>query len=158
MNKTPTDREIQEPCQNPNCFDGEIDTGGFDPLGHPIVEACNCRQTKPAKSGKKFKIGDRVKKISGSNWHGRTVGTYSTDLTPEGYAVESATEKGSVQIYPAKALELWTVEDERIAFEAWCQLNGDPRLIRIDKDEHGQYKDYLVECRWQGWLARSLNP
>jgi len=29
-------------------------------------------------------------------------------LTPEGYAVESSTEKGSVQIYPAAALELAT--------------------------------------------------
>ena len=49
-----------------------------------------------------------VKKVSGSQWHGKIVGTYSTELTPEGYAVESHTEKGSVQIYPAKALELWT--------------------------------------------------
>lgn len=32
------------------------------------------------------------------------VGFYSTNLTPEGYAVESSTEKGSVQIYPASAL------------------------------------------------------
>lgn len=54
----------------------------------------------------KFKLGDRVKKVSGSQWHGVVVGTYSTELTPEGYAVESATEKGSVQIYPAKALEM----------------------------------------------------
>ena len=49
-----------------------------------------------------------VRKVSGSQWHGKVVGTYSTELTPEGYAVESSTEKGSVQIYPAKALELWT--------------------------------------------------
>lgn len=57
-------------------------------------------------SGAKFDMGDRVEKISGSSWRGRVVGTYSTDLTPEGYAVESDTEKGSVQIYPAKALRL----------------------------------------------------
>ena len=43
----------------------------------------------------KFKLGDVVKKVSGSQWHGTIVGTYST-------------EKGSVQIYPAKALEYWT--------------------------------------------------
>lgn len=54
----------------------------------------------------KFKLGDHVKKIKGSQWSGLVVGTYSTALTPEGYAVESSTEKGSVQIYPAAALEL----------------------------------------------------
>ncbi len=53
----------------------------------------------------KFKRGDTVRKIKGSQWHGTVVGTYSTSLTPEGYAVESSTEKGSVQIYPAAALE-----------------------------------------------------
>ena len=55
----------------------------------------------------KFKLGDLVRKVSGSQWHGVVVGTYSTELTPEGYAVESDTERGSVQIYPAKALETW---------------------------------------------------
>lgn len=51
-----------------------------------------------------FKLGDRVEKISGSSWCGKVVGTYATSLTPEGYAVESEREPGSVQIYPAKAL------------------------------------------------------
>jgi predicted DNA-binding transcriptional regulator AlpA len=55
----------------------------------------------------RFKVGDLVRKVSGSNWHGTVCGTYSTELTPEGYAVESYTEKGSVQIYPSRALELW---------------------------------------------------
>lgn len=54
----------------------------------------------------KFPMGSRVRKIKGSRWQGRVVGTYSTELTPEGYAVESETEHGSVQIYPAHALEL----------------------------------------------------
>lgn len=54
----------------------------------------------------KFKRGDHVRKVSGSQWTGVVVGEYSTELTPEGYAVESSTERGSVQIYPAKALEL----------------------------------------------------
>jgi dihydrofolate reductase (trimethoprim resistance protein) len=54
----------------------------------------------------KFKHGDRVRKINGSEWSGKVVGTYSTEQTPEGYAVESEAHKGSVQIYPAKALEL----------------------------------------------------
>lgn len=54
----------------------------------------------------KFQIGDRVRKVSGSEWQGIVVGWYSTKLTPEGYAVESESHAGSVQIYPAKALEL----------------------------------------------------
>ena len=53
----------------------------------------------------KFQLGDTVRKTKGSQWHGKVVGTYSTTLTPEGYAVESSTEIGSVQIYPAAALE-----------------------------------------------------
>ena len=54
----------------------------------------------------KFKQGDRVKKKSGSEWQGHIVGWYSTTLTIEGYAVECEIHKGSVQIYPASALEL----------------------------------------------------
>ena len=50
--------------------------------------------------------GDLVRKRSGSQWQGRVVGEYSTTLTPEGYAVESEAHAGSVQIYPAAALEL----------------------------------------------------
>jgi hypothetical protein len=55
----------------------------------------------------KFLLGDHVKKTKGSEWHGIIVGTYSTELTPEGYCVESWYEQGSVQIYPAAALEEW---------------------------------------------------
>lgn len=51
-----------------------------------------------------FKHFDCVMKKSGGHWRGRVVGWYSTDLTPEGYAVESMYEPGSVQIYPATAL------------------------------------------------------
>lgn len=54
--------------------------------------------------GWKYELGDVVKKKSGSSWTGKVVGFYSTDLTPEGYAVESMHETGSVQIYPVKAL------------------------------------------------------
>lgn len=54
----------------------------------------------------KFKLGDCVCKTKGSEWAGRIVGTYSTDLTPEGYCVENIYHPGSVQIYPATALEL----------------------------------------------------
>lgn len=53
---------------------------------------------------RKFIIGDRVTKTSGSSWTGRVVGFYSTELTPIGYCVESETETGSVQIYPERAL------------------------------------------------------
>ena len=53
-----------------------------------------------------FRIGDKVRKVRGSQWKGSIVGWYSTQLTKEGYAVESDTELGSVQIYPASALEL----------------------------------------------------
>ena len=68
----------------------------------------------------KFKIGDRVRKISGSSWQGVVVGTYSTKLTPEGYAVESEYEDGSVQIYPAKALELAPHPDtEKLSALIW---------------------------------------
>ena len=52
-----------------------------------------------------FSLGDRVRKTKGSSWQGVIVGTYSTTLTPEGYAVESEREPGSVQIYPVTALE-----------------------------------------------------
>jgi dihydrofolate reductase (trimethoprim resistance protein) len=54
----------------------------------------------------KFKRGDKVRKIKGAQWSGIVVGEYSTTLTPEGYAVESSTEKGSVQIYPDFVLEI----------------------------------------------------
>jgi len=53
----------------------------------------------------KFRIGDRVQKTKGSDWRGHVVGLYSTWLTPEGYCVESEDHYGSVQIYPAAALE-----------------------------------------------------
>ena len=55
--------------------------------------------------GRKFALGQRVRKIKGSSWQGRVVGFYSTELTPMGYAVESEREPGSVQIYPEAALE-----------------------------------------------------
>jgi hypothetical protein len=61
----------------------------------------------------KFQLGASVRKTKGSQWHGTVVGTYSTTLTPEGYAVESATESGSVQIYPASALEPWEGDSTR---------------------------------------------
>lgn len=52
-----------------------------------------------------FDLGDRVRKKSGAAWQGHVVGWYCTKLTPEGYAVESESHLGSVQIYPVAALE-----------------------------------------------------
>jgi dihydrofolate reductase (trimethoprim resistance protein) len=52
----------------------------------------------------KWSIGDSVTKTKGSSWSGKVVGYYSTSLTSKGYAVESPTESGSVQIYPEAAL------------------------------------------------------
>ena len=70
----------------------------------------SCSWTSPESTkAPKFKRGDLVRKISGSEWHGYVVGEYSTELTPEGYAVESAAHRGSVQTYPAAALELMPI-------------------------------------------------
>jgi dihydrofolate reductase (trimethoprim resistance protein) len=63
------------------------------------------QEQKQPPIGTTFKMGDRVRKRSGSEWQGLIVGWYSTKLTPEGYAVESEAHAGSVQIYPAAALE-----------------------------------------------------
>ena len=66
------------------------------------------RANRPAQTAPqgKFRMGDLVKKSTGSEWVGRVVGWYSTEQTKEGYAVESSAHRNSVQIYPAKALEL----------------------------------------------------
>ena len=56
-------------------------------------------------------IGTRLRKIKGSSWQGRVVGYYSTTLTEVGYCIESEREPGSVQIYPASALE-WIGEKQ----------------------------------------------
>ena len=74
----------------------------------------------------KFKQGDRVKKKSGSEWQGHIVGWYSTTLTIEGYAVESESHKGSVQIYPASALVL--VDDKDA-------LNINDRVRRVSDEQ-----------------------
>lgn len=73
--------------------------GGLTAFG---LYAAPIAQTAPQG---KFRMGDLVKKSTGSEWEGRVVGWYSTEQTSEGYAVESEAHKGSVQIYPAKALE-----------------------------------------------------
>lgn len=69
------------------------------------VELLNAAPIAQAAPLGKFRMGDLVKKSTGSEWVGRVVGWYSTEQTPEGYAVESSAHRNSVQIYPAKALE-----------------------------------------------------
>ena len=56
----------------------------------------------------KFKMGDTVRKPTGSWWQGRVVGTYSTRQTPRGYCVQMQTpeDNGPVQFYPETALDL----------------------------------------------------
>lgn len=51
-------------------------------------------------------LGTRVRKTKGSSWQGAVVGYYSSSLTPHGVNVESEREPGSVQVYPARALEV----------------------------------------------------
>lgn len=98
----------------------------------------------------KFTLGDKVRKTKGSAWHGTVVGTYSTELTPEGYAVESATERGSVQIYPAAALELWEGgAGLQAEFEAWA---SGPEFglsaAYFAKDERGEYINMPTNNYW----------
>ncbi len=73
--------------------------------GKVLCEACAYAPIAQTAPQGKFRMGDLVKKSTGSEWVGRVVGWYSTGQTPEGYAVESEAHAGSVQIYPAKALE-----------------------------------------------------
>lgn len=54
-----------------------------------------------------YRLGDLVQKKGRSKWRGRIVGWYRTELTDLGYAVESAFEAGSVQIYPEATLVGW---------------------------------------------------
>ena len=85
--------------------------GRLERLTHAYEEAldlaCYLRwEIERTKRAGTFNLGDTVEKKSGSAWAGVIVGTYSTHLTPEGYAVESSAHPGSVQIYPASALRL----------------------------------------------------
>lgn len=59
-----------------------------------------------------FVLGDSVRKRpGGGEWRGVVVGLYLASKTPLGFAVESVREPGSVQIYPARALQEWPRED-----------------------------------------------
>lgn len=54
-----------------------------------------------------FQMGALVHKKGRASWRGRIVGWYRTERTALGFAVESAFEPGSVQIYPQTALVPW---------------------------------------------------
>lgn len=56
----------------------------------------------------RWPLGAKVRKKRGSSWRGTVCGFYSTEHTPIGYAVDSAFEPGSVQVWPEAALEDWT--------------------------------------------------
>ena len=96
----------------------------------------------------KFKRGDLVRKIKGSQWKGTVVGEYNTELTPEGYAVESSTEKGSVQIYPAAALELCTTEGKTLFTDGKYTLiertPGHLVALRYGEDWRDLCGDHLI--------------
>lgn len=68
---------------------------------------------KEAVPGWAFAEGDLVRKKSGSWWEGRVVGTYTTEQTPRGYAVQLDKPFGPVQIYPESALESAMQSEER---------------------------------------------
>ncbi|HNS40236.1 MAG TPA: hypothetical protein PKJ56_08325 [Promineifilum sp.] len=76
-----------------------------------------------APDGFRWGMGAAVRKKRGSSWRGHVCGFYSTGHTPEGYAVASAFEPGSVQVWPRAALEDWSIsaaELERLAVIAAC--------------------------------------
>jgi len=54
-----------------------------------------------------YRMGTWVETREGARWRGKIVGQYRTSMNRQGYVVESAYEPGSVQVYPASALELW---------------------------------------------------
>src|SRR5947208_11026633 len=77
----------------------ELRVFGFDPQSNPVPG----QFVLPSRAT--FGLGDRVRKKSGAAWQGHVVGWYCTKLTPEGYAVQSECNPGSVQISHVAALE-----------------------------------------------------
>jgi hypothetical protein len=81
-----------------NGFDAPIETSIAIPLPPSVLWPADA----------KFSRGATVRKKGRASWRGKIVGWYRTELTALGYAVESAFEPGSVQIYPESALEAWS--------------------------------------------------
>lgn len=89
----------------------------------------------------KFAVGARVRKIKGSAWQGRVCGTYSSSLTPEGYAVESEREPGSVQIYPASALDFVEADSLSPASDGWTKWEGGECPVAADAHVEVKFRD-----------------
>lgn len=100
----------------------------------------------------KYQRGDTVRKRGNKGqWHGRIVGWYSTEVTPEGYAVESLYERSSVQIYPASALEAWEqlhVADLRAKIEGMKMKHG-PANVPFD-NQHNAALDAVLALLPEG--------
>ena len=84
-------------------------------LSTNVISICPCCDAvkSDARTGWAFAEGDLVRKKSGSWWEGFVVGTYSTEQTPRGYAVQLDKPFGPVQIYPESALESALQSEER---------------------------------------------
>lgn len=95
---------------------------------------------------KTFNYGDTVRKKSGSEWQGKIVGFYSTNLTREGYAVESDTHKGSVQIYPVSALELLMNNLDRYYHNNNCNKRDECQLAQNDWTENEIFSGEEKDC------------
>ncbi|MFC3072404.1 hypothetical protein [Shinella pollutisoli] len=88
----------------------------------------------PAGEPRKFKMGERVRKHSGSWWEGSVVGFYSTSQTPAGYCVQLDTvENGPVQIYPESALELSGPKSPPISREGEDSAEAFARIVAARK-------------------------
>jgi hypothetical protein len=86
------------------------------------------KREREARVGWAFAEGDLVRKKSGSWWEGRVVGTYSTEQTRRGYAVQLDKPFGPVQIYPESALELaFTPMSEAELVDALSALQSEER-------------------------------
>ena len=102
----------------------------------------------------KFAVGDRVRKIKGSAWQGRVCGTYSSSLTPEGYAVESEREPGSVQIYPASALDFVEADSLSPASDGWTKWEGGECPVASKTLVSVRYRHSLYDA---GGVARNFH-
>lgn len=96
-----TERRILSALAEPA---GEVEPSKWSIPGSTYAGATTTLDASAVREARKFQLGERVTKVKGSKWTGHVVGFYSTALTPIGYAVESETETGSVQIYPEAAL------------------------------------------------------
>ena len=129
-------------------FDGDV-------VEHVTISVVRDGETVPINdwpaSHATFKRGNLVRKTKGSQWRGKVVGWYSTALTPEGYAVESSSEVGSVQIYPASALAV----DNGDAYKVY--VFSDTGMTR--RIASGSFANFPDACRsaykaaksWAGW-------